>query len=165
MLRFSELHNPYCFRTLQVLLITFFMCALVTNAQAQKARGVAGGDDDPLLHEFRGISIGMLAAEVRKKLGSPSDKAAEQDFFVLNDNETAQVVYDKTQKVVAISFDFTSSARDIPTPKIVFGTDIDPKPDGSVYKMVRYPKAGYWLSYNRTAGTEPLTSITFQKID
>jgi hypothetical protein len=107
----------------------------------------------------------MLADEVRKKLGNPSDKTEEQDLFVLNDHETAQVVYDKTHKAVTISFDFTATARDVPTPKVVFGTDIEPKPDGSMYKMVRYPKVGYWLSYNKTAGNSPLISITFQKLN
>jgi hypothetical protein len=107
----------------------------------------------------------MTADEVRKKLGNPSDKGEEQDFFVFSPNETAQVLYDKTRKAMAISFDYMTGAREVPTAKVVFGSDVEAKPDGSIYKMVRYPKAGYWLSYNRTAGNSPLTSITFQKIE
>jgi hypothetical protein len=30
--------------------------------------------------------------------------------------------------------------------------------------MVRFPKAGYWISYNRTGGNSPMTSVTLQKI-
>jgi hypothetical protein len=164
--RFSNLVKMHRISTLILLLVTLFFTASVASAQTQKARLSADGDDKgPVLQEFRGVSLGMLADEVRKKLGNPSDKAEEQDFFVLNDNVTAQVVYDKTHKAVTISFDFTSKADDVPTPKLVFGTDIDAKPDGSMYKMVRYPKVGYWLSYNRTAGDSPLISITFQKIN
>ena len=48
--------------------------------------------------------------------------------------------------------------------KQILGSDLEAKADGSVYKMVRFPKAGYWLSYNRTGGAAPMTSITLQKI-
>jgi len=51
-----------------------------------------------LFHEYRGIQIGSLADEVRKKLGSPADKSEEQDFFVFNEKETAQILYDKSGK-------------------------------------------------------------------
>jgi hypothetical protein len=165
---FSSKANLGVFRSLSLLVITVALSALVANAQATKARGAgaaAGDEEGPALHEYKGISIGMTADEVRKKLGAPSDKGEEQDFFVFSDNETAQVLYDKTHKVMAISFDFMSGAREIPTVKTIFGSDVEAKPDGSIYKMVRYPKAGYWLSYNRTAGTSPLTSITLQKIE
>jgi hypothetical protein len=106
----------------------------------------------------------MLADEVRKKLGEPKDKSDEQDFFVFNETETAQIVYDKTHKVITISADFLNPGNSVPTAKQVFGMDVEAKTDGSMYKMVRYPKAGYWLSYNRTSGTSPLTTVTIQKI-
>jgi hypothetical protein len=135
------------------------------HAQISKARSAAASEEAGKIQGYRGVNIGMLAEEVRKKLGNPSDKGEEQDFFVLSDNETAQVVYDKTKKVVTLSFDFMSGAKEIPTPKSIFGSDIEAKSDGSMYRMVRYPKAGYWLSFNRTAGDTPLTSVTFQKIE
>lgn len=106
----------------------------------------------------------MTADEVRKKLGAPKEKGDEQDFFVFSDSETAQVVYDKTHKVSTISADFMTMGNSTPTAKDVFGADVEAKADGSVYKMVRYPKAGYWLSFNRTSGTSPMTTVTLQKI-
>lgn len=54
--------------------------------------------DKPLYQEYRGIQLGMAADEVRKKLGNPTDKGDEQDFFMLNDAESAQIFYDKTKK-------------------------------------------------------------------
>ena len=133
-------------------------------AQTHKARA-GSGDDAPLFHEYRSVQIGMTADEVRKKLNNPSDKSDEQDFFVFSDNESAQVFYDKTHKVFAISVNFLNGARDLPTAKLIFGSDIPPKPDGSIYKMVRYPKAGCWVSFSRTAGDSPLTTVTVQKIE
>ena len=84
----------------------------------------------------------------------------------INDAQVVQVYYDKaTKKVTAISIDFMNGANQIPTAKEIIGSEIDSKADGSGYKVVRYPKAGYWVSYSRTAGKEPTTTITMQKIE
>ena len=79
-------------------------------------------------------------------------QSAEQDFYVFNDTQAVQVFYDKAGAVSAISIDFMNGASAIPSAKDVLGTEAEAKADGSVYKMLRYPKAGYWVSYNRTAG-------------
>ncbi len=139
---------------------------LAGSSAGQTARNRATGpvEEAPVFHEYRGVQIGSLTDEVRKKLGTPADKGDEQDFFLFGEKETAQILYDKEHKVIAISVDFTNGANAVLTPQQVFGADIEAKPDGSKYKMVRYPKAGYWLSYNRTPGDAPLVSVTFQKI-
>jgi hypothetical protein len=134
------------------------------QAQRRSANQAAAQVESPLFHEYRGVQLGMIADDVRKKLGEPKDKGDEQDFFIFNDTETVQIVYDKTHKVVTISADFMNPSAKVLTAKEVFGAELEAKSDGSVYKMVRYPKAGYWLSYNRTGGASPLTTITLQKI-
>lgn len=136
------------------------------SAQTPKKGGAqpAGDEASALFHDYRGVQLGMTADEVRKKLGDPKDKGDEQDFYIFNENETAQIVYDKEHKVVTISADFLAAGASVPTAKQVFGSDIEAKADGSVYKMVRFTKAGYWLSYNRTSGAPPLTTVTLQKI-
>lgn len=136
------------------------------NAQVRKGTGGATAtpeDASPSFHEYRGVQLGMVTDEVRKKLGDPRDKGEEQDFYIFDEKETAQIVYDKTHKVVTISADFLNSNSAL-TAKQVFGADVEAKADGSVYKLVRYTKAGYWLSYNRTSGASPLITITLQKI-
>jgi len=75
------------------------------------------------------------------------------------------VYYDKAKTVTAISIDCMNGANAIPPAKAVIGSEIDAKPDGSGYKMVRYPRAGYWVAYSRTAGKTPTVTITMQKID
>jgi len=107
----------------------------------------------------------MPAEEARKKLGNPRDKSDEQDFYVFNDNQAVQIYYDKGKTVSAISIDFMEGAGDVPLPKDIVGSEPDSRPDGSSYKMVRYPKAGYWVSYSKTAGNSPTVTITMQKID
>lgn len=137
------------------------------NAQTRKAAAaVTATPDDasPAFQEYRGVQLGMITDEVRKKLGDPKSKSDAEDFWIFNEEEMALVLYDKTHKVITISADFTNANKAI-TAKQVFGSDIEAKADGSAYKMVRYPKAGYWISYNRTGGASPLTTITLKKIE
>lgn len=134
-------------------------------AQTTRRGPAAAPDESPIFQEYRGVQIGWLADDVRKKLGNPADKGDEQDFYVFSEKETAQILYDKaTHKVTAISVDFMTGASDVITPQQVFGADVETKPDGSKHKLVRYPKAGYWVSYSRTAGDTPIVTVTIQKM-
>ena len=134
-----------------------------STAAAQRRSSVE--DENPVFREYRGVQIGMTTDEARKKLGSPKDKGDEQDFYIFSEKETAQIVYDKAHKVSVLSVDYMTGAADVPAPKTVFGADVEAKADGSIYKMVRYKKAGYWVSYNRTGGNTPMISITIQRIE
>ena len=139
--------------------LSFFVGATVTHAQRKADEMEAAAFQD-----YRGIQLGMLADEVRKKLGQPKDKGGEQDFYMFGETETAQIVYDKTHKVITISADFLTAGSTVPTAKQIFGGEVEAKADGSIYKLVRFPKAGYWVSYNRTGGNSPKTTVTLQKI-
>src|SRR6476659_9509164 len=149
-------------RLRNVLVFLFSLAvAAVTVGQTQRSR--SADDEEPSFREYRGVQIGWLADDVRKKLGSPADKGDEQDFYVFGEKETAQILYDKaTHKVTAISVDFMNGASGVITPQQVFGADFETKPDGSKHKLVRYPKAGYWVSYSRTAGDTPIVTVTIQ---
>ena len=151
------------------LLLVGTLTLVVFAADPARAQRTRTSPDEPegrpAFSDFKGVRIGMTADEARKKLGSPRDKSAEQDFYVFNDTQAVQVFYDKAGLVTAISIDFMEGASGIPSAKDVLGSEADTKTDGSVYKMLRYPKAGYWVSYSRTAGSSPTTTITMQKID
>jgi hypothetical protein len=146
-----------------LVVITLTITGVSAAQTVQKTPGAKG--DEPVFLDYRGVKIGWLADEVRKKLGDPANKGDEQDFYVFNEKETCQIFYDKaTKKVTAISVDFTNGATQVITPQQVFGEDIEAKPDGSKTRLVRYPKAGFWVSYNRTAGDTPLITVTIQKM-
>lgn len=150
----------------RAILLTFVVAisSIAVVAQVNKNRAAAV-DDKPIFNDYRGVQIGWLADEVRKKLGEPANKGDEQDIFLFGEKEMAQILYDKTtRKVITISVDFSSGAAGVLTPQQVFGAEIEAKPDGSKYKLVRYPKAGYWLSYSKTAGDTPTISVTITKI-
>ena len=148
-----------------VVLLSCLVIVLLLTASTAAAQGSKGSINTPDENgfQFRGLKIGMATEDARKKLGSPKEKSPEQDFYVFNDNEAVQILYDKGT-VSAISIDYMNGANSIPSPKDVLGADADAKADGSIHKVVRYPKAGYWVSYSRTAGAEPTITITMQKI-
>ena len=146
-----------------LLVVIGFSIAGVAQAQTTPKRAALVPEEAPVFQEYRGVKIGWVADEVRKKLGSPANKGDEQDFYMFGEKETCQVLYDKGQ-VTAISVDFMNGAKEVITPQQVFGADFDAKPDGSKYKLVRYPKAGYWVSYSRTAGETPIITVTIQKL-
>ena len=160
MTRFLRSPKTWLLSRALLLAITFTIAGVCT--QAQKRSAMAAAEEEPVFHDYRGVKIGWLADEVRKKLGDPANKGDEQDFYIFGEKETAQFLYDKGQ-VTAISVDFMNGAKEIITPQQVFGADFDAKPDGSKYKLVRYPKAGYWVSYSRTAGDSPIVTVTIQR--
>jgi len=146
---------------------TLMLIALAADtSRAQRTKAALDEPEGrPAFSDFRGVRIGMTADETRKKLGSPRDKSAEQDLYVYNDTQVVQVFYDKASAVTAISIDYMTGASGIPSAKDVLGAEAKAKEDGSIYKLLRYPKAGYWVSYSRTAGNEPTITITMQKIE
>jgi hypothetical protein len=149
-----------------LLLVGTLACiAFATDSSLAQRRTAPDEQEQPAFSDFKGVRLGMKTDEARKKLGSPTDKGAEQDFYVFNDTQAVQVYYDKAGVVTAISIDFMSGANAVPSAREVLGTEAEAKSDGSVYKMLRYPKAGYWVSYSRTAGNSPTTTITMQKIE
>ena len=117
----------------------------------------------PLYREYRGVRLGMTAAEARAKLGEPVMKSIDQDFYVLSGNETAQIVYDKFQKVVTISTDYTAGVG-APDYRTVVGTGLLERPDGSMFRMVQYESLGFWVSYNKSAAGVPVVTITIQML-
>ena len=134
-------------------------------AYGQRPSGAAtnlSATQQPLFSEYKGIRLGMTASEVRAKLGDPTLKADDQDYYVISQTESAQFAYDKAQKVVTISIDYTGPGS--PDYRNVVGASIDQKEDGALYKMVRYETQRFWVSYSRTGGASPTVTITIQKM-
>src|SRR3982751_5257340 len=90
--------------TLAALLILMIWGAL-TNIQAQRrsmrpaaTKTEAEAIDKPLYREYKGITIGASADDVRGKLGEPKEKSDAQDYYAFSEQEIAQFFYDDAKK-------------------------------------------------------------------
>ncbi|MBX3267368.1 MAG: hypothetical protein KF831_11745 [Acidobacteria bacterium] len=119
---------------------------------------------DPVFKAYRGVKIGMTAAEARSALGDPKEKSDTEDLYAPADGEEARVFYDDAGKVRAISVMYTGDISKAPTAKAVIGEDVQANEDGGMFKRVEYEKQGYWVSYVKVAGDNPMIVITMQAI-
>ena len=178
-----KIQRTFIHSCLLILLLTTLVLLLSVSANGQDPAdtqstnaGVTNGTElaevrqpktaiepDPVYKDFMGVTIGMDADEVREKLGHLKDKGEHQDFFVFSESQSAQIFY-AGGKVNAISIDYRVKGGEAPTPESVLGESVQARPDGSMYEIKRYPAAGYWVAYSRTAGDSPIVTITMQKI-
>lgn len=142
----------------------------ITQAPAQRLStkaatpAVHAAPDRSLFSEYRGVAIGTTAAEVRAKLGNPKESSATDEQFIFSEAESAQFYYDAAHKVNAIMITFQGDVSKAPAAKDVFGEDVAPNDQGTIFRMTRYPKAGYWISYTRTTGADAMVNIALQKM-
>lgn len=147
-------------REIGIGVLTYFLIgALLLMLLAIFASSVYGQGKQPLYREYRGVRIGMTMTETRAKLGEPAMKSDEQDFYVFSTNETAQIVYDAAQKVVTISADYMGGVG-APDYKTIVGENLLQKPDGSLFRMVRFDSEHLWVTYNKSATVVPTVTIT-----
>lgn len=118
----------------------------------------------PVLTNYKAVKIGTTDEEVRDKLGKAEIDDKDGFYYKISDNEIVQIRIDKNKKVRLLAV--TYSGENAPKYTDVFGAEakVETKPDGSIYKLVRYPKAGYWVAYSRTSGEKPTVTVTMQKM-
>ena len=145
-------------------LLILLLGSLVANGQSVAPRAITARPQaqaqQPLYKEYRGVCLGMTATEVRAKLGEPALKSDEQDFYIISANETAQIAYNTAQRVMTISTDYAGGIG-APDYRTAVGEGmLLTRPDGTVFRMVRYDSERFWVSYNKTAATVPTVTIT-----
>ena len=145
-----------------VLFLLVFLFLLVTSVSAQKT----DNKNLPVWQSYKGVTIGMTDSQVREKLGSPKSEDDTGFFYMPSETETVQVLLDPAKKVRTISVVYSADHTKSPTFAEVFGktAEAQPKPDGSIYKLVRFEDAGYWVSYSRTAGDKAMVIVMIQKL-
>ena len=151
-------HSTQKNRIGMVELTYFLLGALLLLFLGMVAKGQSSVQPIPF-REYRGVQLGMTAMDTRAKLGEPAFKSEEQDFYVISANETVQIAY-RAQKVVTISIDFAGGVG-APDYRSVVGEGLLlERPDGSLFRMVRYDSERFWVSYNKSASAAPLVTIT-----
>jgi hypothetical protein len=121
----------------------------------------------PLVSDLKGVKLGMTADEVKKVLGSSDSSDATGMYFDLKNGESLQLQLGPDKRVYMIAMMYSGKDADTPDITAVFGPDAKAEPDagGRVYKLVKYPSAGYVLMYSHIkAGDTPMTTITMTKL-
>jgi hypothetical protein len=121
----------------------------------------------PAISDLDGISIGMTADQVKEKLGKADSGDETGMYYSLNNGESMQLGLDSDGTIKMIAMIYSGKGTKAPEPSEVFGAEnsVTPGSDGKIYKMVRYPSAGYWVAYSRlNLDAGPMTTITIQKI-
>lgn len=116
--------------------------------------------------QIRGVALGMEGSEVKDILGKPKVDDPDGFYYVFSDAESLQIRLDADRKVSTASMTYTGSGAKAPDVKDVFGASkVTPGADGRIYELVRYPDAGYWISYSRILLDKgPVTTVTIQKM-
>ena len=155
---------PHVLTLLLLLLLPAASAPLLAPPPARAQGPADKPKEEPPFTAYKGVRIGMTADEARKLLGNPTDKDDKQEVFSVSDDESCQVYYDAAKKVSAVSITYFSN-KSVPAARAVLGEEPETRQDGSFSKLIRFPKAGYWVSYTRTAGDSPMTIIAMQKIE
>lgn len=154
-------------------LIMFVMSTLLVSwgakAAAQKSRAavstVRAVIQQPIYAEYKGVHLGMTVKEVRTKLGEPALTALkdnEVDYFIISETETAQIGYDAAWKVKVVSVDYQNGTG-APAPRSVVGAELEPRENGTLYRVTYYDSLGFWVSYSRITSPVTIVTITIQK--
>jgi len=122
---------------------------------------------EPAVKELRGISLGMTVDEVRSKLGKPLSQDDSGLYYSFSNTESAQIGLNSDGKVRTIATIYSGGDQNAPKFEDVFGPSVQvaASDNGRLYKMVRYPSAGFWIAYSKI-GTDKneLTTVTMKKI-
>ena len=118
----------------------------------------------PAMTEFRKASIGIAADELKKAWGKPEVEDKTGFIYNFSEKEMAQVALTPDEKVDAIAVTFRDGTG-APKAEDIFGPNekIERKENGSLFHMVRYPEAGYWVSY-LSQGEGKMVILTYKKL-
>lgn len=119
---------------------------------------------DPVFKDYRGVTIGMSADDVRQKLGKPEDQSDTEDSFKPADGENTRIIYNAEKKVKTISIMYTDDVSKAPSTSSIVGEDVPANEGGGIFKRVDYPDQGFWITYAKIAGDDPMIIITIQAL-
>lgn len=121
----------------------------------------------PAVTELRGVSLGMTKDEVKAKLGKPLSEDDKGFFYTFSNTESAQIGLNADGKVRTIALIYSKGDSDAPKFEDIFGPNVQvaAADNGRIYKMIRYPSAGFWVAYSKIGeDKDALTTVTMKKI-
>ncbi len=166
---------PNQFHSRIAVVLTLVLCVFAAGAAGQNAMAPSTGiaevkvpktKSGPFYTNYKEIRVGTTAKEVRSNLGKAKIDDKDGFYYKLSDDQFVQIRIDKAKKVRLLSVSYRKIDEDTPSLTDIFGPEAEavPKKDGSLYKFVRYPEAGFWIAYTRTGGDKPMVTVTMQKM-
>ena len=106
---------------------------------------------EPLIHDLLGVTVGMTATDIKKKLGKPESADATGMYF-RKDGPDVQLQFGTDGKAEMIALMYSAGDKGAPELAEVLGSDYkaDPPQNGRIYEALRYPAAGYSIRYSRS---------------
>ena len=138
--------------------------AVKPKPPAANAAATAKAFPVPAMTDFRRASIGTAADDLKKAWGKPEVEDDTGFIYEFSEKEMAQVAINGDKKVDAIAVTFRDGTG-APKAEEIFGPNekIVRKDDGSLFHMVRYEEAGYWVSY-LSQGPGKMVILTYKKL-
>lgn len=142
------------------------MTATAVTQPAVKVKALPAPALMPVMKNYKDVFVGMSADDVKDKLGKAKIEDKTGFYYKFSDDEAAQIGLSADRKVQAISIMYSGKSEKAPQVETIFGSEatVTPAADGSIYKVVRYPEAGYWVAYSKTTGENPMVIVTLQKL-
>ena len=172
----KSLKIAFIVRAFPALMFAIIFLAMTANAQTVSSNASTSPVQEtptetastpvlmPVWKSYKEVTVGMSADAVKDKLGKAKVSDKDGFYYEMSDEETLQIGLDAEQKVRVISITYKVKEGNAPKFEDVLGADPSVEPNGAVYKLVRYPEAGYWVAYNRTAGDDATVTVTIQKL-
>ncbi len=170
--RVCRMRTGFCSGVLLSLSLAVAPSVLAQTVPGDTPKPVAAVDASPpevqrpLFQSYKGVEIGSTSDKVRDELGKAEIDDKDGFYYEVSKGEIAQIRLDKAGKVRLISVTYSGESTP-PTFEEVFGSTAKTeagKAEGKLYKLVRYPEAGYWVAYSRGAGEKPSVTVTIQKM-
>ncbi|MEP7336171.1 MAG: hypothetical protein ABI977_00275, partial [Acidobacteriota bacterium] len=116
----------------------------------------------PVLHEYRGVKLGMNRNQVKAAMDKPSNNDKDWDEFKLGDGDLMTVRYDEQNAVKTIQLYFTDSSRAPAWTEAVGSTEFQEQPNGSKVARAVIKEENFWVTmYQNKSGS--VTTITISR--
>ena len=139
----------------------------VKEDKSQPESTIEKADLVPAIKGLREVTLGMTVEQVKDTLGKPDVEDKTGLFFTPTKTESVQIGLDPKGTVRTIAVIYSEGDKNAPDFEDIFGPKVEkPETKDTVYKMVRYPEAGYWVSFSLSnPGSKPTTRVTMRRLD
>jgi predicted dienelactone hydrolase len=141
------------------------LCALsvapIDARQSPQASAPPAAQTAKVMHEFRGIKLGLKQAQVQAALGKPESASAEREEYKLGDEDSLTVHYDNGA-VRAIQLYFSNPKNAPAWAEVVGDAEVVENANGAKHARVVVRAENFWVSMFQNKDRS-VTTITISR--